>query len=339
MSKKTETTDSGDKVKLKISAERISHFSCTKCQSTIDTGAQEIFSSIPCPTCCVSQLVPGQMGHFLIYEVLGRGAISVVFRALDTRDGQTVALKVSHRIGRKPVEFYDDYLGEAKATSFLNHPNIVHIYGYGFANRYPYIAMEIVEGGTLKDLISKNLWLSEKRVMKVALNIAQGLHVALLAGIVHGDMKPANILNHRGQVYKIADFGNWNMKGKRENLRIWGTPYYIAPEKVEHKIEDSRSDIYSLGATLWHALSGYPPHEGKSVSEVIQAHVREDVPDLQDANITISVGAGAVVKKMMASDPRDRFQNYPELISAVEQVLAEEQLRSTLPGSTPAEEI
>ncbi|MFP6905733.1 MAG: serine/threonine-protein kinase [Verrucomicrobiota bacterium] len=339
MSKNTKTTGSGDKVKLKISAERISHFSCTKCQTTIDTGKQAIFSSTPCPSCGASQLVPGQMGDFLIYEVLGRGAISVVFRALDTRDGQAVALKVSHRIGRKSVEFYDDYLGEAKATSFLNHPNIVQIHGYGFANRYPYIAMEIVEGGNLKDLITKNLWLSEKRVMKIALDITQGLHVALLAGIVHGDMKPANILNHRDQVYKIADFGNWNMKGKRENPKIWGTPYYIAPEKVEHKIEDSRSDIYSLGTTLWHALSGYPPHDGKSVSEVIQAHVRKEVPDLQHANITISTGAGAVIRKMMATDPEDRFQHYPELISAVEQVMEEEQLKATLPGSTPAEEI
>jgi len=339
MSENTETPGSGNKVKLKISAERISHFSCTKCQSTIETGTQEIFSSMPCPSCDANQLVPGQMGDFLIYEVLGRGAISVVFRALDTRDGQAVALKVSHRIGRKSVEFYDDYLGEAKATSFLNHPNIVRIYGYGFANRYPYIAMEIVEGGNLKSLIAKNLWLSEKRVMKIALDIAQGLHVALLAGIVHGDMKPANILSHHDQAYKIADFGNWKMKGKQKNLRIWGTPYYIAPEKVEHKIEDSRSDIYSLGASLWHALSGFPPHEGKSVSEVIQAHVREEVPDLQHANVTVSSGAGAVIRKMMANNPEKRFQNYPDLISAVEQVIAEEELKDTLAGNTPEEEI
>ncbi|MFT5123577.1 MAG: serine/threonine protein kinase [Kiritimatiellia bacterium] len=338
MAEDTDKKAATEDVKLKISAERVGRFSCTRCKASIEAEEHEIFSKVPCPACSATQRVPGQMGTFLIYSVLGRGAISVVFKAIDTLNGREVALKVSHRIGRKPLEFYDDYLGEAKATTFLNHPNIVRIYDYGFANRYPYIAMEIVEGGTLKDLIARNLWISEKRVMKIALDIAEGLHVAHLAGIVHGDMKPANVLNHRDQVYKIADFGNWNMKGKQENVKIFGTPYYIAPEKVQHKVEDHRSDMYSLGATLWHSLAGYPPHDGKNVKEVVQAHLKKEVPDLQHANITISNGTARVVKTMMAADPEDRYQKYPDLIAAIKQVQAEEQLKETHPGDTPVKE-
>jgi serine/threonine protein kinase len=307
--------------KLKISADKVPEFSCMSCGESISTEGVAIFGRTTCGACSTEQDAPGRIGDFLIYKVLGRGAISVVFKARDRRNDRLLALKVSHKLGRKPTEFYDDYLSEAKATTFINHENIINVYDYGFTNQYPYIAMEMILGGTLKEMIKNDLFLGERKVMKLAHDISSGLHAAYLAGIIHGDLKPANILNHEDRIFKIADFGNFNTKGtsSEDNIKIFGTPYYIAPEKVQHKKEDVRSDIYSLGATLWHALSGYPPHDGKDVKEVVRAHINEQSPDLKHANPTVSDDTAALIRKMMASSPEKRFQNYPELIEAIEE--------------------
>ena len=311
-------------VELKISAESVEAFDCASCEKSIPGAKLRIFSETTCPHCQSNQVVPGRMGQFLLYNLLGRGAISVVFRAIDTESGKSLALKVSHKLGRKPTEFYDDYLLEAKATSFIRHPNIIEVYDYGFTNGYPFIAMEIISGGTLKDLIKDNVFLDEPRALKFAREVSEGLQAAALAGIIHGDLKPANILlQDATNRFKIVDFGNFNTKGGEpdENMKIFGTPYYIAPEKVQHKTEDMRSDIYSLGATLWHAVSGYPPHDGKDVKEVVRAHINEQIPDVQHANPTISDATANLIRKMMAPKPDDRFQDYAELISAIDKAM------------------
>ena len=307
-------------VQLKISAEPVLDFNCTNCEQQIDAEGQKILGKMNCPHCSAAQVVPGKIGNFQIFKVLGRGAISVVFKALNTRNGQWLALKVSHKLGRKPVEFYDDYLGEAKATTFLNHDNIIKVYDYGFANKYPYIAMEMVPGGTLKELINADVCLNEAMVLNMAHDISSGLQAAYLAGIIHGDLKPANILCHEQREYKIADFGNFNTKGtaKEEASKIFGTPYYIAPEKVQHKMEDHRSDIYSLGATLWHALAGYPPHDGKSVKEVVRAHIN-NLGARPETRQPHRIRQNYVANQTHDGiEPVSRYQEYRELIDAIE---------------------
>jgi prepilin-type processing-associated H-X9-DG protein len=180
--------------------------------------------------------------------------------------------------------------------------------------------MELVEKGTLDSLIELQGQVAEAQVLEVAIQIASGLRAAHQAGLIHRDVKPGNILFADGHTAKIVDFGLAIFAEDEAKVRgeVWGTPYYVAPEKLDQKPEDFRSDIYSLGATLFHALAGRPPFEAENASLVALKHLKSQAVSLQAFAPHVSSNTAYVINRTLSKDPDQRYQSYDELIEHLE---------------------
>ncbi len=305
-------------------AEPVGVTECVKCKQPLDVSGQPFFAPIECPHCHTHQFVPARIGHFLLLELLGKGGMAGVYRAVDETLGRQVAIKVMRReLGEDP-KFIETFLREARAAAQLNHRNIVSIYSFGEQKGQPYIVMELLDGGRFDQLIAKQKVVDEVRALEIALDVAEGLKAAGDIGLIHGDIKPANILFDRNGTAKVADFGLARFqKTKTRQGEIWGTPYYIAPEKVRQQKEDIRSDIYSLGATLYHALGGKPPFEGETATDVVLARLNEPPKQLSDIRPGIHPRTVEVIGRMLENDPFRRYPNYASLISDLRSTLRE----------------
>lgn len=310
-----------DDIILKI-AEPVSTIACRKCGQAIDVAGQAVFEVIHCPSCQTQQKVPVQLGHFLLFDVLGRGGMAAVYRALDRTLGRQVAIKVMRGEMSEDPQFVANFLREARSAAQINHPNIVQIYAVDESGGLPYIVMELLGGGRMDEMIAKGSPLDEIFVLKSGLDIAQGLGAAADRGLIHGDVKPANILYDRAGVAKIADFGLARFQQKpMAKGEIWGTPYYIAPEKVRDRKEDQRSDIYSLGATLFHAFALKPPFEGQTATDVVLARLKEPPPSLDQVRADLHPATRALILRMLDPDPFRRYPNYASLVGDMQTTL------------------
>ncbi len=242
--------------------------------------------------------------------------MGVVYRAIDENLDREVALKVMREEYGADADSLEALQGEAVAAAALNHPNVVQVYEFGQSNGQPFIVMELVSGGRLDLEMVHGVPLDEKFVLKVAGEVSEGLAAAQAAGLTHGDIKPANIVFDRKGKAKVVDFGLARFGGGQpdgEGDEVWGTPFYIAPEKVKRKSEDWRSDQYSLGTTLWHALSGYPPFDGDMPADVVKARFDNPVPSLQEANPLITKETAEIIERMMSPTPGHRYPTYASL--------------------------
>ncbi len=310
-----------DDIILKI-AEPVSTIGCRKCGQAIDVAGRAVFEVIHCPACQTQQKVPVQLGHFLLFDVLGRGGMAAVYRALDRTLGRQVAIKVMRGEMSEDPQFVANFLREARSAAQINHPNIVQIYAVDEAGGHPYIVMELLGGGRMDEMIAKGSPLDEMFVLKSGLDIAQGLGAAADRGLIHGDVKPANILYDRAGIAKIADFGLARFQQKPLTKgEIWGTPYYIAPEKIRDRKEDHRSDIYSLGATLFHAFALKPPFEGQTATDVVLARLKEPPPSLDQVRADLHPATRALILRMLDPDPFRRYPNYASLIGDMQETL------------------
>ena len=176
--------------------------------------------------------------------------------------------------------------------------------------------MELAEKGSLDDLMSVQQRLSEAQVLGVGIQIAEGLEAALEHNLIHRDIKPGNILFADPQTAKLVDFGLAVVMDEAAHARgeIWGTPHYIAPEKLDNQPEDFRSDIYSLGGTLFHALAGRPPYEAETASTVALKQLMSQPVSLQAFAPDVSSETAYVINRMLAKDPAERYASYPELV-------------------------
>jgi hypothetical protein len=184
--------------------------------------------------------------------------------------------------------------------------------------------MELLEGGRLDTMISKGEMLNEALVLKIIADVAEGLNAAATISLIHGDVKPENILLDANGQAKVVDFGLAQFKAKAEGGTahgIWGTPYYIAPEKLRGHQSDARSDIYSLGGTLFHALALKPPFEGETPMDVVKARLKETAPQLRTSRPDINPELEAIVARMLEADPQKRYPNYTSLLSDIRRVL------------------
>ncbi len=310
-----------DDVILQI-AEPVSTIACRKCGQAIDVAGQPVFEVILCPSCQTAQKVPVQLGHFLLFDVLGRGGMAAVYRALDRTLGRQVAIKVMRGEMSEDPQFVANFLREARSAAQLNHPNIVQIYAVDAAGGHPYIVMELLDGGRMDEMIAKGDPLDEIFVLKSGLDVAEGLGAATERGLIHGDVKPANILYDRAGNAKIADFGLARFQQKpMSKAEVWGTPYYIAPEKVRDRKEDHRSDIYSLGATLFHAFALKPPFEGQTATDVVLARLKEPPPSLDQVRADLHPATRELILRMLEPDPFRRYPTYASLISDIQETL------------------
>ena len=293
---------------------------CPDCGTEIDVSDQEPLSAVICPTCGSPSAVNTQIDHFELVDVLGRGGMGVVYRANDTSLDRPVALKLLKKSEGASDEQIAQLATEASITASINHPHVVKVFTTGMDHGRFYIAMELVDKGTLDHLIELQGRVAESQVLEVGIQIAQGLRAAQQAGLIHRDVKPGNILFSDAHTAKIVDFGLAIFAADEATVRgeVWGTPYYVAPEKLDNKPEDFRSDIYSLGGTLFHALAGRPPFEAENASLVALKHLKSQAVSLQAFAPWVSGSTAFVINRTLNKDPEQRYQSYDELIEHLE---------------------
>ncbi len=299
---------------------------CTACGALIDVTDEEPFALMHCPACGTAQRVRRSFDAFELQEILGAGGMGAVYRALDTNLNRTVALKLLRKEFSTDQEFVKQFEKEASITASINHPNVVKVYTAGQDHGLVYIAMELVDKGSLDDLMNLQGRVAEAQVLEVGIHIAKGLNAALQRGLIHRDVKPGNILFADAHSAKIVDFGLAVLQEHAGTVAgdVWGTPYYVAPEKLDHQPEDFRSDLYSLGATLFHAVAGRPPFEAETASMVALKHLKSQAVSLQAFAPDVSSATAYVINKTLEKDPKNRYQSYEELIEHLE--YAREQL-------------
>lgn len=289
---------------------------CASCSTLLDVSDYEPLAQVTCPSCGATERVERMFNQFTLLDTLGEGGMGTVFKALDTSLNRTVALKLLRREFSTDAEYLAKLEVEAKITASINHPHVVKVYSFGQDHGQYYLAMELVDKGTLDDLLELQGRVAELQLLEVGIQSASGLLAAHERGLIHRDVKPGNILFADAHTSKISDFGLAILAEREAEVRgeIWGTPYYVAPEKLNNEPEDFRSDIYSLGATLFHALAGRPPFEASSASLVALKHLKSQAVSLQAFAPDVSEETAYVINRMLNKDPNQRYQSYEELI-------------------------
>lgn len=274
--------------------------------------------------------VGSHLGHYRLVEKLDEGGVGAVYKAHEAALDRHVAVKVLSPELAKDVSFVHQFLREARAVAALNHPNIIQIYFIGQHDQYIYFAMELVQGRTLDRLLQLPQRPSERELLSMIRQAAMGLQYAQQHGVIHRDIKPSNlILNELGLV-KVADFGLARKVGQSgdpsaSSMSVadsLGTPEYMSPEDAANDSVDHRSDLYSLGATLYHLLAGKPLFTGKSGTEVLMHQIHTPPPSVRRVNPQVSPQTAAIIERCLAKKPEARFQTYELLIKAIDDTLA-----------------
>lgn len=289
---------------------------CPACGTLMDVTEYEPFIHVHCPSCGQGLRARKQFNHFKLLELIGQGGMGNVFKAVDCNLNRQLALKVLKKEFAKSEEERAKLADESRITASVTHPNVVKVFAFGDDHGQFYMAMELVEKGSLDDLLTLQKRVPEIQVLEVGIQIAEGLNAALERGLIHRDIKPGNILFSDARTAKLVDFGLAIVmdEAAAASGEIWGTPYYIAPEKLDNLPEDYRSDIYSLGGTLFHALAGRPPYEAETASMVALKQLKSQPVSLQAFAPDVSSETAYVINRMLAKNPAERYESYEELI-------------------------
>lgn len=278
----------------------------------------------------MGDLQPGtELAGYRIESVLGRGGMSVVYQALDVRLGRKVALKLMAPEMAADEEFRKRFNRESRMAAAIDHPNIIPIYEADEADGVLFIAMRFVEGTDLRGLIAEQGRLDPKRALAILGQAASALDAAHAAGLIHRDVKPANILVARSpegndHVY-LTDFGVTKATEGTEGLtrtgQFVGTVQYAAPEQIEGMPVDARTDVYALGCVLYQCLAGGPPYDRDSEVAVIFAHIQEPPPTLTSVRPELPAAADAIIAKALAKTKVERYPNCLEMVNALKAVI------------------
>ncbi len=288
---------------------------CPQCAAQIDVTALEPYAKITCPQCRQSVRVRRKFDHFVIIKQIGEGGMSRVFEAEDESLGRRVALKILNRTYSRDAARMAQFQQEALITARVTHPNVIKLYSVGFDQGHFFIAMELVTGGSLEARIKRDGIVPEKDALRISRQVAEGLRAAYKMGLLHRDVKPANILFTDEGVAKVVDFGlALFVDRKDETGEIWATPFYVSPEKVIENHEDFRSDLFSLGATLYHALTGKPPHKANTNSIQELRMIKCHRVALEEAGGEFAPRTIHIVDKLTAFSPSDRPSSYDETV-------------------------
>jgi serine/threonine-protein kinase len=275
----------------------------------------------------LSALIGEEIPGYEMMEQLGQGAMGTVFKARQLSMNRLVAIKmVNPRLAANP-DFLKRLTREAHIAAKLSHNNIVQAIDVGKAGNLHYFVMEYVSGTTIKQELEEGKVYSEKEAVEIVLQIAQALQHAHRRGLIHRDVKPANIILTLDGVAKLADLGmardtEDKVLAKAEKGLTIGTPYYISPEQIHGREDiDVRADIYALGATLYHMVTGQPPFPVKGIDAVLQAHLHEELTPPDHLRPELSSGLGEVVEIMMAKERKQRYKHPDDLIVDLECLL------------------
>ena len=267
-----------------------------------------------------------RIGHYRIVAELGRGGMGVVYKAHEESLNRFVALKVLGEHLTEDPAHVERFLREAQSAARLNHPNIVQIYAVSQDAGRHFFAMEYISGQSLQQILRARGTLTSIQAARIALQTASGLAAAHEQGIIHRDIKPANLMIDERGLVKIADFGLALMTAAVSRLTatgmFMGTPGYLSPEQCLDQPIDHRTDIYSLGVTLFEALSGKAPFTGDSPLALLRQIIDVEPPDLGELKPDVDPELRVLVQRMMAKDRNLRVANCAELIEGLEAYLA-----------------
>jgi eukaryotic-like serine/threonine-protein kinase len=262
------------------------------------------------------QKIPG----YKVLGKLGAGAMATVFKAKQLNLDRMVAIKVLPRKFAQNPQFIERFYQEGRAAAQLNHPNIVQAYDVGKSGEFHYFVMEFVDGRTVYDDIVKHKRCPEMEAIDIIIQVAEALQHAHERGLIHRDVKPKNIMITKEGVAKLADMGlaravSDKEMAEAEQGKAFGTPYYISPEQIRGELKiGPQSDIYSLGATLYHMVTGSVPFDGKNPSAVMHKHLKADLIAPDHVNPKLSAGISEVIEMMMAKDPKKRYASCKDLL-------------------------
>ena len=310
------------------------HAHCPRCGLRLAFEAI-VGERIVCPNCEARLRVLGRSGRssgddpltgrrfgdYEIIEVLGRGGMGAVYKARRASSGRFVALKVLPRTAG--AEDVARLRREARAVAAVRDPHIINVYSLGRLGGRPFLAMEFVEGESLKERLGRVGYLDAAEAVRLVKQVARALAKAHAIGLVHRDIKPGNILLTPAGDAKIADFGLAKRPdGRGSGGHVLGTAHYISPEAVLKRNVDARSDLYSLGATFYHMLAGRPPCRGNSKTGVLDEHVVGEPRPLGEVRPELPRELCWVVHRLLRKKPSARFQSAGELLAALEAVEA-----------------
>ena len=260
--------------------------------------------------------------RYEILEKIGTGGMSDVYKAKCHKLNRFVAVKVLKQEFSENANFVSKFRIEAQAAAGLMHPNIVNVYDVGEENGLHYIVMELVEGITLKKYIEKKARLSYKEAVSIAIQVCMGIEAAHNNHIIHRDIKPQNIIISKDGKVKVTDFGI--AKAATSNTitsNVMGSVHYTSPEQARGGYSDEKSDIYSLGITLFEMLTGRVPFNGETTVAIAIKHIQEELPSPQDFVGEIPNSVENIVRKCCQKSPDRRYQNMPELMNDLKQSL------------------
>ena len=263
-------------------------------------------------------------GRYRLIELLGEGGMATVFRATDTGLGRDVALKLLRPEYLRDPDFSSRFRQEAQAAASLGHPNVVHVYDYGEDTTGPFIVMELVDGEDLATILRRSGALSPRQVARIGSGVARALAAAHANGLIHRDVKPANVLIGTDGRVKVVDFGIARAIAEAQ-LTLPGTTlgsvHYFSPEQARGEPATAASDLYSLGIVLYEMLVGSRPFEGDSAASVALARLTGPIPDPMAVRPSLPPDLAAITRKALAVDPRDRFVSAGVMADALDQAL------------------
>jgi serine/threonine-protein kinase len=268
------------------------------------------------------QQIPG----FKILQKIGSGAMASVYKARQLSLDRIVALKIlPKRLSEDPA-FVERFYKEGRAAAKLSHNNIVQAIDVGEHLGYHYFVMEYVDGQTIYDALAERRCYREPDALDIIIQIAKALEHAHARGLIHRDVKPKNIMITQDGTAKLADMGLAREADDAETAaaekgRAYGTPYYISPEQIRGVLDvDFRADIYSLGATLYHMVTGKVPFEGNTPAEIMQKHLKQHLTPPDHLNTALSSGLGEVVERAMAKNRKRRYPSTTDLLLDLEMI-------------------
>ena len=268
-----------------------------------------------------------QLPGYQLLGKLGKGAMATVYKAKQISLDRIVAIKVLPRKLSENPEFVDRFYKEGKAAARLSHNNIVQAIDVGCApDGYHFFVMEYIEGKTLYDIMQEVHNFSEAEALVIGIQMADALAHAHSRSLIHRDVKPKNIILTPAGVAKLTDLGlaratDDKVAAEMEVGKAYGTPYYISPEQIRGEMDiDFRADIYSLGATIYHLVTGRPPFEGETPAAVMHKHLKQALTPADHINTALSTGIGEVIDVAMAKKREDRYQSTEDLLEDLKAV-------------------
>lgn len=289
---------------------------CPYCNKTIEYDKFPSSLVWECPECTVLTYVAlppnhiSRFHHFNLESIIGRGANSLVYRAVNTQTNKTIALKLFKPLDHKTAYNNEErFKQEVHIQQEVEHDGIIQLYSSGEFGLIHYIEMEYFEAMDLSSYLKRNGCINSDLAVTISLSVLETLDHAWSTDLaIHRDIKPHNILLNRKNVVKICDFGMANEHGEWfDESKIDGTPLYLSPESINGDYQDNRSDIYSFGITLFQLLAGTVPFDKPSLKDTIFSRINSEAPDLRDYVAGIPDNLARVIKTMMAVNPDERY--------------------------------